>query len=272
MSKLINTIIVDDEKPARDLIKLFLRDFPEISVVAECEDGFAALKAIKQYRPDLLFLDVQMPKLTGIEMLEVLDEPIAIIFSTAYDEYAVKAFEYNTIDYLLKPYSKARFASAIAKAYTEIEKGKPEYFQQIKQNLSASQAQTTDRLVVKEHDEIEILPLATLMYFEAQGDYVLIYNEKKRYSKLMTFKQLEQILDPQIFLRVHRSFVVQIKYIAKIERYTKDSFLCILKNGVKVPVSKSGYKNLKDTLGFWIDSIQKIAVPHQKKTFDFEIY
>lgn len=251
MKDKVKVIIIDDEKPARDLIKVYLKDFEEIEIAAECENGFAGIIAIHEYKPELIFLDIQMPKVTGFEMLEVLeDEDPAIIFSTAYDEYAIKAFEHHTIDYLLKPYTKTRFAQAVNKALNEIEKGNSKSAKEISETLNYESSKVLERIVVKENDEIVIIPIDKVKYFEAQGDYIHIYTDKKRYIKMLTLKKLEQSLNPSNFIRVHRGYIIQIKHITKIEKYTKDSFLAILKTDEKIPVSKSGYKKLKETLGF----------------------
>jgi len=246
---MITAIIIDDEKLARDVIKAYLKTESEINLLTECANGFEGIKAIQEYQPDLIFLDIQMPKLTGFEMLELLDYTPVIIFSTAYDEYAIKAFEQNAADYLLKPYNEKRFKEALNKAVLKIKtEGQPE----IKNIVSThnEHVEQLDRIVIKSGSNILILSVDEVSYFEAQDDYVAIYVDGKKYLKQMTMKWLEHVLPPASFVRVHRSYIVAIKEIDKLEAYSKDSFVAILKDGNKISVSRSGYNKLKEVLQF----------------------
>ncbi|MEQ8243648.1 LytTR family transcriptional regulator DNA-binding domain-containing protein [Fulvivirga sp.] len=246
---MIKAIIIDDEQLARDLIKKFLSENSTVEVVAECTNGFDGAKAIAEHKPDLIFLDVQMPKLTGFEMLEIIDERPIIIFSTAFDQYAIKAFEQSAADYLLKPYSKARFQEALAKAIGQVENKQPNGT--IEKVLESKQAQEQlDRVVIKNGSKILILSIDNISHFEAQDDYVAIYSEGKKYLKQLTMKYLENSLPKDQFVRVHRSFIVAIAGIDKLEPYSKDAFIAILKSGDKVSVSRSGYNALKEALNF----------------------
>lgn len=241
-------IIVDDEALARQLIKKYLESYPHIHVVAECSDGFEAVKTIQQLHPQLVFLDVKMPKLSGFEVLEVLDCKPAVVFSTAHDEFALKAFEQNAIDYLLKPYSKDRFGLAVNKALEKIAKNEPQA------NIDKAREQVfagvLERIVIKNGPSIKVLPTSAIHYIEAEDDYVMIYSCEGRFLKQQTMKQLETSLDPSQFLRVHRSFIVKIDQIKLIEPYEKDSFVLKLMCGATVSVSKTGFKKLKEELNF----------------------
>jgi two-component system LytT family response regulator len=247
---MIKAVIIDDEQLARDLIKKFLSENSTVEVVAECTNGFDGAKAIAEHKPDLIFLDVQMPKLTGFEMLEIIDERPIIIFSTAFDQYAIKAFEQSAADYLLKPYSKARFQEALAKAISQIENKQPTTVTIEKVIESKHAQEQLDRVVIKNGSKILILSLDDISHFEAQDDYVAIYSEGKKYLKQLTMKYLENSLPKDQFVRVHRSFIVAIAEIDKLEPYSKDAFIAILKSGDKVSVSRSGYNALKEALNF----------------------
>lgn len=243
---MIKTVLIDDEPLARSLVAEYLRSYPDIEVVQECNDGFEGVKAIAQHRPELIFLDIQMPKINGFEMLELIEEPPAVIFTTAFDEYAIKAFEAHAIDYLLKPFSKDRFEKALGK-----------WFQQRK-TLAAGpaplpkdirQPEESNRIVVKEGSNIRIIPVSEVVYFEAYDDYVKIFTLKEMFLKKKTMSFYENILDPAQFVRVHRSYILQLSQITRIEPLEKDSHVAKLKNGVSIPLSKTGYTRLKSVLG-----------------------
>jgi len=242
---MIKTLIIDDEPLAASLVEEYLSEFSQFQVVAVCQDGFKGLKAIQQHQPDLIFLDVQMPKITGFEMLELLDEPPAVIFTTAFDEYAVKAFDSMAIDYLLKPFSKARFAQAIQKFLIHFQSSEVSAQKEGVNNL----AEKSDRLVVRVKNEIKIIPTHQVLYFEAEGDYISIHTATGKYLKKMTMKSLEEALDPLKFTRVHRSFMLNLNEISKIEPYERDTYLVKLRTGAQVPVSKTGYSRLRQVLG-----------------------
>jgi len=247
----MKAILIDDESPARDIIKSFLKDYPDIEVVGEFSDGFEGFKGLSTLKPDLVFLDIQMPKLTGFELLELLDTPPLIIFTTAYDQFAIKAFEKNATDYLLKPFSRERFRQAIDKAYAKSEhkednpKELDKLIQQNQENV-----ETLDRLVVKWGSKIKVIPLEQVVYFESEDDYVMIYTAQEKFLKQLTMKYLEERLDPKEFIRIHRSNIARIDQIGQLEHFSKDSYIAIMKNGAKLKVSDSGYKNLKERLKF----------------------
>jgi two-component system LytT family response regulator len=250
----IRTIIVEDEKPARELLKAYLGEFPGVELIGEYDNGFDGLKAINDAKPELILLDVQMPKLTGFEMLEVLEHQPEVIFTTAYDQYAIQAFEQNAVDYLLKPFSKDRFREAVMKLEARLanrtQKGNRENgIEKIKMHLAASE-EKLHRVVIKKSGKIHVISTDDIHFLEAQDDYVMIYTDDGKYLKQQTMKYYENHLDPDQFVRVHRSFIANISFIERIEPYEKTNFILILKDGNKVPVSRSGMQILKDSLDF----------------------
>jgi len=249
MSEKIRTIIVEDEELARNLLKSFLKEEENIEVVAECENGFEGVKMINELKPDLVFLDIQMPKITGFEMLELLDHKPHIIFATAYDQYALKAFEYNAADYLLKPYSKVRLSEAIEKVAERIksEGAKSEIAEKVS---DYPREEYLDRIVVKDRHKIHIIPVDEVRYIESMDDYVMIYTASSRHMKQKTMKYFEGALEPNNFIRIHRSYIVKVEEINEIQQYEKESYIVILNDKTKLKVSKTGYKNLKGILNF----------------------
>lgn len=247
---MIKTVIVEDEKLARDLVRDYLGRHEDFEIIGEYEDGFSGLKAINELKPDLVFLDIQMPKLTGFEMLELLEHNPAIIFTTAYDQYALKAFEHNAVDYLLKPYSAERFDESINKARDRVKTGGDQ--KSIKQLLEHQdkQAETLHRVVVKSRSKIHVIPVENIIYLEAQDDYVMIYTPESKHLKQKTMKFFESHLPQEEFVRIHRSYIVRISEIAQMQLYEKESYIVILKNGTKLPVSKTGLPRLKSQLDF----------------------
>lgn len=249
MSEKIRTIIVEDEELARNLLKSFLKEVENIEVLAECENGFEGVKMINELKPDLVFLDIQMPKITGFEMLELLDHKPHIIFATAYDQYALKAFEYNAADYLLKPYSKVRLNEAIEKVAERIRNEGSE--SEVADKVSDfPRDEYLDRIVVKDRHKINIIPVDEVRYIESMDDYVMIYTASSRHMKQKTMKYFESALDPNHFIRIHRSYIVKVEEINEIQQYEKESYIVILHDKTKLKVSKTGYKNLKEILNF----------------------
>jgi two-component system, LytTR family, response regulator len=245
MSKVI---IIDDEPLARSIVKEYLQKHPQLELVQECNDGFEGLKAINQHKPDLIFLDIQMPKISGFELLELIEEPPAVIFTTAFDEYAIKAFEAHAVDYLLKPFNQQRFDKAIDK-WTE-------------QNPASVQASTKDlletaslspsqnqRIVIKDGSRIKIIPVHDVFYLEAADDYVKVHTKDGYFLKNKTMNHFEQTLDGKQFVRSHRSYIVNVQQITRIDPYEKDNHVAVLRSGAKVPVSRNGYGKLRQVLG-----------------------
>jgi two-component system LytT family response regulator len=243
-------LLIDDEPLARMVVLEYLQQFTnEIEVIQECNDGFEGLKAIQQHQPDLVFLDVQMPKINGFEMLELVEQQPAVIFTTAFDEYAIKAFEAHAIDYLLKPFSKDRFNKAIEKYLAQAPNAKQsKQTEQLLEAVSQSPAQN-ERIVVKTGTKVKIIPVQDVQYLQADDDYVSVFTSEGSFLKNKTMNFFEQTLDPRYFVRVHRSYIIAIQQITRIDPYEKDSHLAILKSGAKIPVSKTGYVKLKSVLG-----------------------
>jgi two-component system LytT family response regulator len=248
------TIIVEDEKPARDLLKVYLSEYPGLELTGEYDNGFDGLKAINEAKPDAVFLDVQMPKLTGFEMLEVLDHHPEVIFTTAYDQFAIRAFEQNAVDYLLKPFSRERFGEAIRKLTSRLESrsDRPDEksgIEKIRIHLADSD-EKLHRVVIKKSGKIHVISTDDINFLEAQDDYVMVYTDEGKFLKQQTMKYFENHLDQEQFVRVHRSYIANISSIERIEPYEKTNYILILKDGNKVPVSRSGMQVLKDNLDF----------------------
>lgn len=243
---MIKTVLIDDEPLARTIVSEYLQSYTEIMVIQECNDGFEGVKAIAQHKPDLIFLDIQMPKINGFEMLELLDEPPAVIFTTAFDEYAIKAFEAHAIDYLLKPFSKDRFDKALKK-WLQQRQTPTAVRSAIPQGMH--QPEESNRIVVKEGSNIRIIPVTEIIYIEAYDDYVKIFTQKEMFLKKKTMSFYEQTLEGSQFIRVHRSYLIQLSQITRIEPLEKDTHVALLKTGVRIPLSKTGYTKLKLSLG-----------------------
>lgn len=250
MSSKIKAIIIDDEPLARSIVLKYLSAYPDIEIAAECSNGFEGIKKINELKPDLLFLDIQMPKITGFEMLELLDEPPIIIFTTAYDQYALKAFEVNAADYLLKPFSESRFSEALEKAFLYLNNKilqKPVIESLIKHHNE--KREYLERVVIKNGSQISIIPVDNIKRIEAQDDYVMIHSAEGKFLKQKTMKYFEEHLEPQNFIRIHRSHITSVNEIKNIELMEKETYRVITKTGEKLPVSKSGYEKLKGIIG-----------------------
>lgn len=246
----MKAIIIEDEALARELIKNYLKDQPDIEIIGECENGFEGIKAISELKPDLVFLDIQMPKLNGFEMLELIDNPPEIIFITAHNEYAIRAFEMNAVDYLLKPYSQYRLVAAVQKAIAKLTTGSNDHGIKVNQLIQHSLSEKLERIVVKTGTKIKVIPVDKVIFLEAQDDYVMIYTQEGKYLKQGTMKYYEDHLDTSEFIRVHRSYIVKIDTVAQLEPYTKDNYILRLTNGNSVKVSRNGIKMLRDKLNF----------------------
>jgi two-component system, LytTR family, response regulator len=244
---MIPVLIIDDEPLARGIIVEFLSQYPNYEVVGQCGDGFEGFKKITELKPTLIFLDIQMPKITGFEMLEMIDEPPAVIFTTASDDYALKAFDSHAIDYLLKPFSAGRFDAALRK--WEQSQPAAHSLNALMEDIPLAAAQTNNRIVVKEKGRLKIVPVDNVNYIEACGDFVKIYTNEGILLKSKTMNYFENTLDASQFVRIHRSYIINIAQITKLELYEKDNYIAILKTNGKVPVSKTGYQKLKLVMG-----------------------
>jgi two-component system LytT family response regulator len=244
--KKISALVVDDEDLARLILRELVQTHPEITIAAECANGFEAVKAVAEHKPDLIFLDVQMPKLSGFDVLELIGTETAVIFVTAYDQYAMRAFEVHAVDYLLKPIGRERFDAALERAKSRMGEKLPPASE-----LAAAARppkQFLERIVVRDGTRVTLIPVRKLDYAEAQDDYVALASEGKKHLKQQTIASLEACLDPEQFVRVHRSYIVNFEKVVRIEPYGKDSRLAILADGTRLPVSKSGYARLKTLL------------------------
>lgn len=248
----LRALVVDDEAPARALLQELLAEHPEISVVGECANGFEAVKAVGELRPQVIFLDVQMPKLDGFEVLELLgDERPAVVFVTAYDDYALRAFEVHALDYLLKPVEGERLAAAVRRLGQRaspppgevVERLVTERFGKVDEPRRGR-----DRVLVRDGDQIHVVAAPRIDYAEAQDDYIVLVAGERRLRKQQTLTQLASQLDPGVFVRIHRSYLLQVDRLARLERYAKDSRVAILRDGTRLPVSRSGYARLRELL------------------------
>lgn len=239
-------LLIDDEPLSRELIKACLKSYPQLEVVAECNDGFEGIKAIQQEQPDLIFLDIQMPKINGFEMLELVDAPPPVIFVTAFDQYAIRAFEANAVDYLLKPFSEERFAKAITRY---LQQSIATQATQEVLNTMALTPEQSNRIVVKTGSRIAIIQHHDIQYLEADDDYVRIVTPTGSFLKNKTMSFYEQTLDPKQFVRVHRSYMIHVGQVTRIDPFQKESYLAVLRDGKQIPVSKTGYLKLKEILG-----------------------
>ena len=245
-SPCISTVIVDDEELARRVLREFLAAHRDVEIVAECGNGFEAVKVISEARPDLLLLDIQMPKLDGFEVLELVGGDLTVIFVTAYDQYAIRAFEVHAVDYLLKPFSPERLSEALDRARDRIatrEKVPPGL-------VAAGRARQTplERILIRDRADVHVVPVEKIDYLESQDDYVSVKTAGKGYLKEQTLSELETLLDKDVFVRIHRRYILNIARLAKIELAVKDNRIAILTDGTKLPISRAGYARLKELL------------------------
>ena len=246
-AKKIRAVVVDDEELARQVLREFMASHPEIELIAECANGFEAVKTVAEQKPDLMFLDIQMPKLDGFEVLELIGKDTAVVFVTAYDSYAIKAFEVHAVDYLLKPFGADRFEAALARAKQRLGGKLPEATPAAAELAAAARppAQYLDRIAVRDGTRVLIIPVAKLDYAEAQDDYVALAANGKKHLKQQTISSLESALDPSRFMRIHRSYIVNLERVVKVEPYAKDSHVAVLTSGARLPVSRAGYARLR---------------------------
>ena len=243
----LRVVIVDDEPLARAVVREFIAAHPGVDVVAECANGFEAVKAVSELAPDLVFLDVQMPKLSGFEVLELIGRTVPVIFTTAYDQYALRAFEVHAVDYLLKPFSEQRFAEALSRARTRLASQEVMPVEALVSDARPRQG-PLERVLIRDGSHVHVLPVEKIDYVEAQDDYVSFRSDGKSYLKDQTLGATEGLLDPARFVRIHRSYLLNIDRIARVELYAKDSRIAILRDGAKLPVSRAGYARLAKLL------------------------
>jgi two-component system LytT family response regulator len=235
------------------VLREYLSGEPDVEIVAECANGFEAVKAVAEQRPHLLLLDVQMPKLDGFEVLELVGRDTAVIFTTAYDEYALRAFDVHAIDYLLKPFGRERLQEALARARERLARaGAAATPQQPSPADIASAARAPgtwiSRIVIRDGAEVHVVPIDKVDFVEAQDDYVAVRTAERTLLKEQTMGDLERQLDPRRFVRIHRSFLLNLDRLARLETTGKDTRMAILRDGRRLPVSKSGYTRLQRLL------------------------
>ncbi len=257
----MRVLVVDDEVPARALLREYLSAHPGVELAGECANGFDAVKAIAELAPDLVFLDVQMPKLDGFEVLELLDPPPAVIFCTAYDEYALRAFEVHAVDYLLKPFGRERLAEALDRARARLAPqatpagsavravAPPAPSAGVLAAAARGPGHTAERIVVRDGAQVHVIPVERVDFVEAQDDYVAIHEGGRAHLKHQPLAELADTLDPARFVRIHRSYVANVERIARIELLAKDQRIAVLHDGRQLPVSRSGHERLKELLG-----------------------
>ncbi|HEX9368846.1 MAG TPA: LytTR family DNA-binding domain-containing protein [Vicinamibacterales bacterium] len=250
MSEPLRIVVVDDEALARAVVREYAAADPDVEIVADCANGFEAVKAVSELKPDLVLLDVQMPKLDGFEVLELLGRDQPVIFITAYDQYALKAFEVHAVDYLLKPFSAERFQEAIARARERRRATTTAPIDDLDKIVRDAKPRTgpAGRVLIRDGAHVHVLPVDTIDYVEAQDDYVAFKSDGKQYLKDQTLSAVEETLDPSRFVRIHRSFILNIDRISKVELYAKDSRMAILRDGTRLPVSRAGYARLSQLL------------------------
>lgn len=241
-------IIVEDEAPARRLIKKFVETDSVLEIIAEYDNGFDGVKGINELKPDIVFLDVQMPKLNGFEVAELLDCSPHIIFTTAFDQYAIKAFEINAVDYLLKPFSKDRLLQAVKKVELRLGGWSEPVKNALAESYRDGKKETLERIAVKAGNKIRVIQSDDIFFIRADDDYTHIHTRDKSYMKEKTMKYFETFLNADVFVRCHRSFIVNVTQIIKLEKYGKESYIAVLSNSQTVAVSANGYRNLKDYL------------------------
>jgi two-component system, LytTR family, response regulator len=256
MKQEIKTMLIDDEPLARESLKIFLSAYEGIHVVAECSNGLQAIQVINQEKPDLVFLDVQMPEVNGFEVLNEIEPDIqpVVIFATAYEKYALQAFEANAIDYLLKPFDKHRFKEAVQKAIRYINGNNGEGLNHIREllktynRLKSAEGQYKNRILVKEKKKYFLVDLDDISFFEASGDYVAIHKQKVTHLINDSMNNLESKLDPQQFIRIHRSTIINVRYIDNLQPYFNGEFHITMKNGEKLKLSRNYRDKIKNIL------------------------
>lgn len=243
----LRVVIVDDEPLARAVIREYLKPHTDVEVVAECGNGFETVKAVSELSPDLLFLDVQMPKLDGFEVLELIGRSVPVVFTTAHDQYALRAFDVHAVDYLLKPFDEPRFAEALSRARARIQAREPLPVEEL---VAEARPRTgpLERVLIRDGSQVHVIPVDRIDYVEAQDDYVCFKADGRNYLKDQTMAAVEASLDPNRFVRIHRSYILNIDRIARVELYAKDSRVAILRDGRRLPVSRAGYARLSKLL------------------------
>ncbi|MGB9989326.1 LytR/AlgR family response regulator transcription factor [Massilia sp. SM-13] len=245
----MKVIIVDDEMLARGVVREYLAEHGDVEVLAECGNGFEAVKAITELEPDLVFLDIQMPKLDGFEVAELVGSKTRFIFATAFDQYAIKAFDHHALDYLLKPFSQQRFDQALAHARASLgDRGTEAAVEAVVRDVASTRARPLGRVLIRDGAKVHVIPAEKIDYIEAQDDYVQVHTEGKALLKNQRLSELESQLEAEKFFRIHRSYLVNIECVSRIEQVSKDSHVAVLKSGPRLPISRSGYQKIRTAI------------------------
>jgi two-component system LytT family response regulator len=244
----LRVLIVDDEEAARTVLREMLSAEPDVQIVGECANGFEAVKAAAETPPDVLLLDIEMPKLNGFEVLELVDPEIGVVFVTAYDSHALRAFEVHAVDYVLKPFRPERLREALDRARARVGGGARAHAADLA-TAARPPGRTLERIVVRDGARVHLIPVMRLDYAEAQDDYLVLKSEGKKYRKTQTLASLAAALDPMRYVRVHRSYIVNLDRLQRIELYAKNSHVAILSDGTRIPLSREGHARLKTVLG-----------------------
>ncbi len=244
----LRVVIVDDEELARQVLVELLAAHPDVEVVAECANGFEAVRAVSEHRPDLILLDIQMPKLDGFEVLELLGEDVPVIFVTAYDQHAIRAFDVHAVDYLLKPFDADRLSDALLRARERIGRSEALPVRDIVSSGRADASKPVQRILIRDRADVHIIPVDQVDYIEAQDDYVAVRAGGESRLKEQTLTDLEQTLDPTCFVRIHRRFLLQVDRLARIEMTATNSRIAVLTDGSRLPISRTGYRRLSDLI------------------------
>lgn len=234
--KALRTIVIDDERLAREELKFLLKDYHEIEIIEEAKNGAEGIEKIKALMPDLVFLDISMPEMNGFEMLKQLDEIPKVIFVTAYDEYAINAFEVNALDYILKPVDPVRLEEAIKKLNQKEEDFTSQFEGVIPRNERA--LTLSDSVFIKDGEKCWFIELSKIRMFESDGNYVKVYFDNFRPLVLRSLNSFEERLDPEFFFRANRKFIINIKWISHIENWFNGGLQVELKEGEKVEISR----------------------------------
>jgi len=243
----MRVVIVDDEELARALLREWLGEHRDVEIVAECANGFEAVKAVADLKPDLLLLDVQMPKLDGFDVLDLVGSAVPVIFVTAYDSYAIRAFDVHAVDYLLKPYSAERLSGALNRARERIQGHEAPRTEALAKEVRAGRA-PLQRILIRDRSDVHVVPAHRIDYIEAQDDYAAIRSGGRSYLKEQTLAELETLLDPGVFVRIHRRYLLNLSRLARIEQSETESRVAVLSDGTELPISRSGYARLRGLL------------------------
>ncbi len=241
----ITCLIIDDEQLARELLKEYIENTPELSIVGEADKGKDAVELIDKLKPDLIFLDVQMPGMTGFDVLDDIEHDPFVIFTTAYDQYAIKAFEKSAIDYLLKPLDQERFKVAVEKAVSRMKLEQNNVGELLRSMKTDSKTSYDSHIFVQKSEKLLNLPVEEIMFLEASGDYTILTTKSDQFVSSSGIGKLEEILNPDTFIRVHRSTIININFLKEIEKHFNGGMIVKMQTGKSFPVSRTYAKVIR---------------------------